>query len=115
MEAGCGMLQWIDPKMCKRSLQIIPGLLKKINKLEEEGMSDEGAKKNIVYEASCETKEGSRLILAEVLNINAAVYQVRGEMKEAKEVSVKLIAEAQKIKNIMLIIVVVLVYAFFFK
>ena len=78
-------------------------------------MSDEGAKKSIVYEASCETKEGSQLILAEVRNINAAVYQVRGEMKEAKEVSVKLIAEAQKIKNIMLIIVVVLMYAFCFK
>lgn len=39
-DRGCGMLEWIDPQMCKRSLQIIPGLLKKINKLEARETED---------------------------------------------------------------------------
>ena len=40
MDRGCGMLKWIDPQMYKRSLQIIPGLLKKINKLKERKTED---------------------------------------------------------------------------
>ncbi|CAH9063212.1 unnamed protein product [Cuscuta epithymum] len=32
---GCGLMEWFDPPMCKRSQKIIPGLLKKINGYEE--------------------------------------------------------------------------------
>ncbi|CAH9148190.1 unnamed protein product, partial [Cuscuta epithymum] len=32
---GCGMMEWFDPPMCKRSQKIIPGLLKKMNAYEE--------------------------------------------------------------------------------
>ncbi|KAK6140688.1 hypothetical protein DH2020_025570 [Rehmannia glutinosa] len=31
---GCCYFVWIDPPMCTRARQIIPGLLKKVNKLE---------------------------------------------------------------------------------
>ncbi|KAK6150062.1 hypothetical protein DH2020_017587 [Rehmannia glutinosa] len=33
---GCTFFNWIDPPMCSRARQIIPGLLKKINKLEDQ-------------------------------------------------------------------------------
>ncbi|CAH9142195.1 unnamed protein product [Cuscuta epithymum] len=32
---GCGMMEWFDPPMCKRSQKIILGLLKKMNGYEE--------------------------------------------------------------------------------
>ncbi|KAI8020251.1 DNA topoisomerase 3-alpha [Camellia lanceoleosa] len=31
---GCNQFTWVDPLMCSRAVQIIPGLLKKVNKLE---------------------------------------------------------------------------------
>ncbi|CAA0829044.1 Unknown protein [Striga hermonthica] len=33
---GCNYFSWIDPPMCPRSRQIIPGLLKRVNRLENE-------------------------------------------------------------------------------
>ncbi|PIN02097.1 DNA topoisomerase [Handroanthus impetiginosus] len=33
---GCNFFSWVDPPMCARSRQIIPGLLKRVNKLESE-------------------------------------------------------------------------------
>ncbi|XP_031096399.1 uncharacterized protein LOC116000450 [Ipomoea triloba] len=36
MSKGCGFIQWFDPLMCKRSTRIIPGLLKRLNKQDEE-------------------------------------------------------------------------------
>ncbi|CAL9029691.1 unnamed protein product, partial [Prunus brigantina] len=33
---GCTFWEWADPEMCDRSKHIIPGLLRKINRLEEE-------------------------------------------------------------------------------
>lgn len=38
---GCGFLEWIDPPMCKRSVQIIPGLLNKINMFEEDVVAED--------------------------------------------------------------------------
>ena len=38
------MLEWIDPQMCKRHVQIISGLLKKINKFKDE-QSEQFSKK----------------------------------------------------------------------
>ncbi|CAL5386141.1 unnamed protein product [Camellia sinensis] len=32
--SGCIHFTWIDPPMCNRAMQIIPGLLKKLNKME---------------------------------------------------------------------------------
>ncbi|KAL0289400.1 UNVERIFIED_CONTAM: hypothetical protein Scaly_2703300 [Sesamum calycinum] len=34
--SGCGFFVWEDPPMCTRSKKIIPGLLCKLNKIEEE-------------------------------------------------------------------------------
>ncbi|KAM7501346.1 hypothetical protein LguiB_000250 [Lonicera macranthoides] len=34
----CGYFSWVDPPMCKRSKEIIPGLLRKKNQLEDEVM-----------------------------------------------------------------------------
>ena len=44
----CGFFEWLDPPMCSRSKQIIPGLLKKINRLENdtESLSIEGSEDN---------------------------------------------------------------------
>ncbi|XP_019198072.1 PREDICTED: uncharacterized protein LOC109191851 [Ipomoea nil] len=48
-QVGCGFLDWYDPPMCYRSKRIIPGLLKRINRLEEDirtlNMKIEGDKK----------------------------------------------------------------------
>ncbi|GER54804.1 GRF zinc finger containing protein [Striga asiatica] len=33
---GCNYFSWIDPPMCPRSRQIIPGLLRRVNRLEDE-------------------------------------------------------------------------------
>lgn len=33
---GCGFIRWFDPPMCARAMKIIPGLLRRINKNEEE-------------------------------------------------------------------------------
>ncbi|XP_031097157.1 uncharacterized protein LOC116001418 [Ipomoea triloba] len=33
---GCGFVDWYDPPMCSRSKRIIPGLLKRINRQDEE-------------------------------------------------------------------------------
>lgn len=33
---NCGFFEWFDPPMCARSKKIIPGLLKRINRNEEE-------------------------------------------------------------------------------
>ncbi|KAI8571637.1 hypothetical protein RHMOL_Rhmol01G0135300 [Rhododendron molle] len=35
-KAGCKGFDWVDPPMCRRAVQIIPGLLRKTNKLEIE-------------------------------------------------------------------------------
>ena len=35
-DGGCGYFKWIDPEMCYRSKQIIPGLLRRKNMLESE-------------------------------------------------------------------------------
>ncbi|KAM7507563.1 hypothetical protein LguiA_018016 [Lonicera macranthoides] len=39
----CGYFSWVDPPMCKRSKEIIPGLLRKKNQLEDEVMNIGGA------------------------------------------------------------------------
>ncbi|GMP48496.1 hypothetical protein CsSME_00015826 [Camellia sinensis var. sinensis] len=31
---SCNQFTWVDPPMCSQAVQIIPGLLKKVNKLE---------------------------------------------------------------------------------
>nr|KAJ0191629.1 hypothetical protein LSAT_V11C800421560 [Lactuca sativa] len=36
MGSRCGFLGWIDPPMCQRSIAIIPGLLRTINRHEVE-------------------------------------------------------------------------------
>ena len=33
---GCGFFVWYDPPMCHRSKQVIPGLLRKLTRLENE-------------------------------------------------------------------------------
>ncbi|KAL6286841.1 hypothetical protein ACE6H2_011231 [Prunus campanulata] len=33
---GCGYFKWLDPQMCARSKMIIPGLLKSIDKADDE-------------------------------------------------------------------------------
>ncbi|PIN06779.1 hypothetical protein CDL12_20663 [Handroanthus impetiginosus] len=33
---GCSFFSWMDPPVCERSRQIIPGLLRRVNKLENE-------------------------------------------------------------------------------
>lgn len=33
---GCGYWEWYDPVMCYRAVEIIPGLLRRINSLESE-------------------------------------------------------------------------------
>nr|GMC71945.1 uncharacterized protein LOC109193515 [Ipomoea batatas] len=33
---GCGFVRWFDPPMCSRSKMIIPGLLRRINRNEQE-------------------------------------------------------------------------------
>ena len=35
-EGGCDCFQWIEPEICARSKEIIPGLFRRINKLEFE-------------------------------------------------------------------------------
>ena len=35
-QESCGFWAWLDPEMCERSKQVIPGLLKKIQQLESE-------------------------------------------------------------------------------
>ncbi|KAL7132165.1 hypothetical protein ABFS83_12G053600 [Erythranthe nasuta] len=42
---GCNYFVWIDPPMCDRSRQIIPGLLRKINMREEELMKKSSREK----------------------------------------------------------------------
>ncbi|GKG02524.1 hypothetical protein Tco_0310160, partial [Tanacetum coccineum] len=32
---NCGIIDWYDPPMCDRVVQIIPGLLRRINKLQQ--------------------------------------------------------------------------------
>ncbi|KAI5347954.1 hypothetical protein L3X38_000841 [Prunus dulcis] len=43
---GCTFWEWADPEMCDRSKHIIPGLLRKINRLEEEKNAGKGKMKN---------------------------------------------------------------------
>lgn len=43
---GCTFWEWADPEMCDRSKHIIPGLLRKINRLEEERNAGKGKMKN---------------------------------------------------------------------
>ncbi|KAI5338440.1 hypothetical protein L3X38_017711 [Prunus dulcis] len=43
---GCTFWEWADPEMCDRSKHIIPGLLRKINRLEEEQNVGKGKMKN---------------------------------------------------------------------
>ena len=50
------MLEWIDPQMCKRSLQIILWLLKKTNKLEARETED-FSEKNMNNEVDIELKK----------------------------------------------------------
>ncbi|MFS7998054.1 hypothetical protein Hanom_Chr12g01149161 [Helianthus anomalus] len=35
-ESNCGFFDWIDPEMCQRSREIIPGLIRGRNVLEEQ-------------------------------------------------------------------------------
>ncbi|GFP99789.1 hypothetical protein PHJA_002123000, partial [Phtheirospermum japonicum] len=39
---GCNFFKWEDPLMCRRSREIIPGLLRKINRLQSEVTNMEG-------------------------------------------------------------------------
>lgn len=59
---GCGFLEWIDPKMCKRSIQVILGLLMNINKYEEE----RGMKKSLISRMDVWTKM-IHFIIGEIL------------------------------------------------
>ncbi|XP_027171459.1 uncharacterized protein LOC113776817 [Coffea eugenioides] len=33
-DEGCGFWEWYDPTMCERSTQVIPGLLRRMNRME---------------------------------------------------------------------------------
>ncbi|KAG8384113.1 hypothetical protein BUALT_Bualt04G0084500 [Buddleja alternifolia] len=35
-EGGCGFFVWLDPPMCERSRNVIPGLLRSVNRLQAE-------------------------------------------------------------------------------
>ncbi|KAK4434519.1 hypothetical protein Salat_0614700 [Sesamum alatum] len=39
----CGVFEWIDPPMCRRSIEVIPGLLKRLNSQEKQ-LKDYGQK-----------------------------------------------------------------------
>ncbi|CAL9029500.1 unnamed protein product [Prunus brigantina] len=49
---GCTFWEWADPEMCDRSKHIIPGLLRKINLLEQERNAGKGKMKNPWFWAS---------------------------------------------------------------
>ena len=38
---SCGFFQWLDPPMCERSKQIIPGLIRKVENLQNKLMTRE--------------------------------------------------------------------------
>ncbi|KAL8250322.1 hypothetical protein R6Q59_034015 [Mikania micrantha] len=46
----CGFVSWVDPETCPRALQIIPGLIKNKNKLEESNKQLEALAKRRVKE-----------------------------------------------------------------
>ncbi|KAH7846847.1 hypothetical protein Vadar_018804 [Vaccinium darrowii] len=43
----CNDFGWVDPPMCRRSTQIIPGLLRRINKMEMELQKSKATKKKM--------------------------------------------------------------------
>ncbi|KAB1224027.1 hypothetical protein CJ030_MR2G004475 [Morella rubra] len=45
---SCDFFEWVDLPMCKRSTQVIPGLTKKINKLEAQLEVERGREKRLV-------------------------------------------------------------------
>ncbi|KAK6138994.1 hypothetical protein DH2020_027264 [Rehmannia glutinosa] len=49
---GCQFFSWEDPPMCNRARQIIPGLLRKINKIQDEleKMKDKNARLVLLQE-----------------------------------------------------------------
>ncbi|XP_074561889.1 uncharacterized protein LOC141818267 [Curcuma longa] len=49
-EGGCGFWTWIDDEICSRSTQVIPGLLRRINKLEADAKSAENTMKELKTE-----------------------------------------------------------------
>ncbi|XP_074570430.1 uncharacterized protein LOC141827046 [Curcuma longa] len=49
-EGGCGFWAWIDDEICSRSTQVIPGLLRRINKLEADAKSAENTIKKLKTE-----------------------------------------------------------------
>ena len=78
---------WVDPEMCKRSVQIIPGLLKRINNLEA-ALKQVEVSKNDVYGRD------------------------EDELNRLRE---KITTEAQKIKFYMVLVMLALVYVICFK
>ncbi|CAL8115335.1 unnamed protein product [Prunus armeniaca] len=49
-EKGCRFFQWFDAKMCEHSKSLIPGLLRKIDRVEKENAKI-GAKSKILWVA----------------------------------------------------------------
>ena len=84
---GCEFLEWIDPRMCKRSVQVIPRLLRKRNKLEQE----------LGHEKEFDLVDGLNNVGESMVNWG------------------KIEAEVKNMKVILLIIVALLLYVILFK
>ncbi|KAK4395699.1 hypothetical protein Sango_1724200 [Sesamum angolense] len=61
--SGCGFFVWEDPPMCTRSKKIIPGLLRKLNKIEEE-FSEMKNKVNLLHKMEEEVAEMKRKLIS---------------------------------------------------
>ncbi|XP_074586926.1 uncharacterized protein LOC141842833 [Curcuma longa] len=76
-EGGCGFWTWVDDEMCSRSTQVIPGLLRRITKLEDDAKIAE----NVMKELEANTKS------------------VEDTMKELKIQNCKLLFDLDKTKK----------------
>ncbi|GER45281.1 GRF zinc finger containing protein [Striga asiatica] len=99
---GCDFFSWVDPPMCNRSKQIIPGLLRKSNQLraQNEALEDailkmEDENKMLVLEnkklqlklqeASSKMKDENKMLVLENKRLQLKLQEASSKMKDEKK------------------------------
>lgn len=105
---GCGMVHWIDRVMCNRARRIIPGLLKRINNLEQ-ALREHVAENDFHNKGKTEKSQGGEY---EVKTEKFDGLEVNNELKTMVD---NIANETRKIKLYLSVIFIGIAFLVFFK
>ncbi|CAA0835636.1 Unknown protein [Striga hermonthica] len=111
---GCNFFGWADPPLCVRAQQIIHGLLRRLNEMEESRKRDETEKTEVLkFEEEIKKLKKQLIEFEEIKKLKKQLTEFEEENKKLKAAMLKFKKESTRKTRILRIIVAFLIMLIF--